>query len=71
MTAGDALDAGLLTWLAERGITSRKALRDLAPDELTAALRFGAAVAALNCTRAGADPPGRRSVLDFLGTDVA
>jgi fructokinase len=66
--AGDAFDAGLLTWLAERGITSRKALRGLAPDGLTAALRFAAAVAALNCTRAGADPPDRRSVREFLST---
>lgn len=66
--AGDAFEAGLLGWLAARGVTSRKSLRSLLPDDLAGALRFAAAVSALNCMRAGADPPGADSVRAFLST---
>lgn len=70
--AGDAFTAGLLSWLRQRGVTSRVALDALSPEELTAALSFAAATAALNCTRAGADPPGWRAVRAFLSaTDSA
>ncbi len=67
--AGDSFDAGLLTWLAEGGVTTRAALADVSAGDLRAGLRFAAAVAALNCTRAGADPPTRAAVGAFL--DVA
>jgi fructokinase len=66
--AGDALNAGLLSWLADRGVTSRVGLDGLATEDLTSALRFAAAVAALNCTRAGADPPDRAIVDAFLSS---
>ncbi len=64
--AGDAFTAGLLTWLAERDVTSRPRLAGLATRDLTSALRFASAVAALNCARAGADPPARPEVEALL-----
>src|SRR5262245_56921143 len=64
--AGDSFNAGLLAALAERRATSREALLDLSGEELTAALRFASAVAALNCARAGADPPRRAEVEALL-----
>lgn len=65
--AGDAFTAGLLAGLSERGVASRNALEELPAEELTATLRFGAAVAALTCKRFGADPPHRGQVIEFLG----
>lgn len=64
--AGDSFNGGLLTRLAELGATRRDALAVLPETELEAALRFAAAVAAVNCTRAGADPPTRPEVETFL-----
>ena len=64
--AGAALAAGLLTWLFERSLTSRAAIEALSPDRLRTGLRSAAAVAALDCTRAGADPPDASSVRAFL-----
>ena len=64
--AGDAFDGGLLTRLAELGVTNRPALEALTADALCDALRFAAAVAALNCTQPGADPPRRAEVEAFL-----
>ena len=64
--AGDSLDGGLLAQLAERGVTSRSALMRLAQDDLAEILRFAVAVAALNCSRPGADPPRRMEVDAYL-----
>ncbi len=64
--AGDAFSAGLLAGLAERGITTRAALEGITAEELTATLRFAAAVAAITCTRPGADPPRRIEVEAWL-----
>ena len=68
--AGDSFDGGLLTRLAELGVTSRAALGHLSEGELTEALRFAVAVAALNCSRPGADPPSRAEVDAFLAIPV-
>jgi sugar/nucleoside kinase (ribokinase family) len=38
----------------------------LGPDEIRAVLRFAAAAAAVNVTRAGANPPRRNEVEQFL-----
>jgi len=57
--AGDSLAAGLLTGLLDAGVTTRGALEALPDDELLALLDDAALVAALNCTRVGADPPTR------------
>ncbi|MBX0329379.1 carbohydrate kinase [Oscillochloris sp. ZM17-4] len=64
--AGDSFSAGFLAALAERGVLGRAALEALPADELRAALRFGAAVAAITCTRVGADPPTRAEVEAFV-----
>ncbi len=64
--AGDSFSAGFLAALAERGVLGRAALEALPADELRAALRFGAAVAAINCARVGADPPRRDEVEAFM-----
>ncbi|HMA33256.1 MAG TPA: carbohydrate kinase [Chloroflexia bacterium] len=64
--AGDAFSAGLLAGLAERGIYSRAQLLALPVADLLATIQFAGAVAALTCTRPGADPPRRAEVMDFL-----
>lgn len=55
--AGDAFTAGLLAWLDAGPGLSREAVRALTDDEVAVALRHAVHVAALTCTRAGADPP--------------
>ena len=60
--AGDSLAAGLLSGLLDAGVTSRAALDDLPDDRLDTILDDAALVAALNCTRVGADPPTRAEV---------
>jgi len=58
--AGDAFGAGLLAWLHDH-----EALEPdlhLEEQELRAAIEFAGLVAALTCTRAGADPPWRSEV---------
>ena len=60
--AGDAFSAGFLTGLYERAITSRAALAACPPAMLSALCLRASAVAALNCTRVGADPPYRAEV---------
>jgi len=57
--AGDSLAAGLLTGLLASGITDRAALTALPDEELLRLVDDAALVAALNCTRVGADPPTR------------
>jgi fructokinase len=57
--AGDSLAAGLFSGLLRRGITSRTALADLTDDDLLGLVDDAALVAAVNCTRVGADPPTR------------
>lgn len=68
--AGDAFSAGMLAGFMERGVTSRAASNRLSPADLVSVLRLGAAVSALTCTRAGADPPTRAEVSAFLGSDT-
>jgi fructokinase len=55
--AGDSLAAGLFSGLVRTGTLGRAALLDLPEAELAAVLDDAALVAALACTRAGADPP--------------
>jgi fructokinase len=57
--AGDAFTSGLLDALAQRGRLERDALRDLGVGDLRAALQAAVHVAAITCTRPGADPPRR------------
>lgn len=57
--AGDAFGGGFLAWWAEHGL-SRDQLADV--DLLTAAIASAARIAALTCTRAGAEPPWRHEL---------
>lgn len=57
--AGDSLAAGLLSGLLAAGVTDRASLEGLPEDRLLAILDDAAFVAALTCTRVGADPPTR------------
>ncbi|NEK57203.1 carbohydrate kinase [Geodermatophilus sabuli] len=57
--AGDSLAAGLFAGLLEAGVTTRAALQDLPDDRLLPIVDDAALVAALTCTRVGADPPTR------------
>lgn len=60
--AGDAFTGGLLAALQRQGVLERERLRDLGETELASALRYASRVAALTCTRAGADPPREADV---------
>jgi len=62
--AGDTFNAGVLAHLSENGLLTKPALRNLSADELTAALRFGARVAAVTVSRAGANPPWREELTE-------
>jgi fructokinase len=55
--AGDAFTSGMLAWLDQHDRLTRTGLGGLHEDELSAALRQAAEVAAITCTRAGSDPP--------------
>ncbi len=57
--AGDAFGGGFLAWWTEHEL-SRDELAD--PELLTAAAESAARVAALTCTRAGAEPPWRHEL---------
>ena len=61
--AGDSLAAGLLTGLLEAGVRSRDALAALPDEKLLAIVDDASLVAALNCTRVGADPPTRAELV--------
>jgi fructokinase len=61
--AGDSLAAGLLTGLLESGIGTRAALAALPDEKLLHLVDDAALVAALNCTRVGADPPTRAELV--------
>ena len=65
--AGDSLAAGLFTGLLDRGVVDRTSLERLSEDDLLAVVDDAALVAAVNCTRVGADPP-TRSELDAFRT---
>jgi fructokinase len=66
--AGDSLAAGLLTGLLAAGVTTRARLEQLSDELLLRLVGDAALVAALNCTRVGADPP-TRAELDAARAD--
>jgi fructokinase len=61
--AGDSLAAGLLAGLLTAGVVERTALEQLTEGELLRLVDDAALVAALNCTRVGADPPTRAELV--------
>ncbi|WP_416370083.1 carbohydrate kinase family protein [Tritonibacter mobilis] len=57
--AGDTFNAGVMARLDESGALNKEALRKLDASTLAEALRWGAKVAAVTVSRAGANPPWR------------
>lgn len=55
--AGDTFNAGLLAKLAELGCLNKASMRNLSPDPLAKAMAYGAKVAAITVSRAGANAP--------------
>jgi len=55
--AGDTFNAGVLAYLARRGLLSKARVADLSAEDIKGALSLGAAVAAITVSRAGANPP--------------
>ncbi|NIX77491.1 carbohydrate kinase family protein [Microvirga terricola] len=66
--AGDTFHAAFLAWLDANGMLSPNGIEQLKPDQVTAALDFAAAAAAIVCTRRGANPPVWNEVVDFMVT---
>jgi len=63
--AGDAFGAALLFWLYDMGrLHADFTLNEV---ELRSALEFACRVAAITCTRAGADPPSREELVGLSG----
>jgi fructokinase len=60
--AGDSLAAGFLVGLLEAGVRTRGDLEALPDERLVAVADDATLVAALNCTRVGADPPTRATL---------
>jgi len=60
--AGDTFNAGVLAKLSQLGRLSKPGLRSLSANQLDAALRHGARVAAITVSRAGANPPWAREL---------
>ena len=60
--AGDSFNAGLLCALHDDAMLAPDRVRQLSRDEWTAAVSFAAAVAAVTCSHAGADPPWRHEL---------
>jgi fructokinase len=57
--AGDSLAAGLLSGLLTAGVVTRSVLEALSDDDLLRLVDDALLIAAINCTRVGADPPTR------------
>ncbi len=64
--AGDSAMGGLLAALSDRKALAREALEKLTEAELAEILDFALAVAAITCSRVGADPPTRAELREFL-----
>jgi fructokinase len=55
--AGDTFMATMLSWLAEKGVSSRAVLIALNSDHLTAMMERSSLAASLNCEKRGCNPP--------------
>jgi len=60
--AGDTFNAGVLASLSEAGLLTKSALRTVSKKDVAEALRFAARVAAINVSKAGANPPWRKDL---------
>jgi fructokinase len=66
--AGDTFHAGLLAYLDAKGLLTPEGVAGLGDAQVTAALDFAAAAAAIVCTRRGANPPTWDEVERFMAT---
>ncbi|UVF21761.1 carbohydrate kinase [Microvirga terrae] len=64
--AGDTFHAGLLSWLDANNLLTPQGIAGLTDAQVTAALDFAAAAAAIVCTRRGANPPFWAEVEQFM-----
>lgn len=55
--AGDTFNAGVLANLHETGNLTKTGVSEMSPEVLRRAIEFGAKVAAITVSRAGANPP--------------
>ena len=55
--AGDTFNAGVLAKLSTLGMLQKAELKTLSAEAMTEALEYGARVAAVTVSRAGANPP--------------
>lgn len=65
--AGDTFTAGLSVGLLEHGVQNAHDLHATSDEAWRETLTFAAAAAAINCTRAGCNPPTRSEVREFTG----
>lgn len=68
--AGDTFMATLLAGLADGGVLSPEGLDTLTVNDLTMILSRAATAAAINCTRAGCNPPTRQDLEAALTKDA-
>ncbi|WP_114944508.1 carbohydrate kinase family protein [Microvirga calopogonii] len=66
--AGDTFHAGLLSWLDANNLLTPAGIAGLAAEQVTQALDFAAAAAAIVCTRRGANPPSWAEVEQFMAS---
>lgn len=64
--AGDTFHAGLLSWLDAHDRLTPESVANLSEAQVTEALDFAAAAAAIVCTRRGANPPTWDEVTRFM-----
>jgi fructokinase len=64
--AGDTFHAGLLSWLDANNLLTPQGVAALTNEQVTAALDFAAAAAAIVCTRRGANPPSWAEIEHFM-----
>jgi fructokinase len=64
--AGDTFHAGLLSWFDANNLLSPEGIAGLTEAQVTAALDFAAAAAAIVCTRRGANPPSWAEAEQFI-----
>jgi fructokinase len=60
--AGDTFNAGFLAKLSELGLLTKDALKSASGEDVRSALKYGAKVAAVTVSRAGANPPWRHEL---------
>ena len=64
--AGDTFHAGLLAWLDAKSLLTPQGIAGLSEAQISDALDFAAAAAAIVCTRRGANPPSWGEVERFM-----